>query len=301
MARLKSEAARLGSHAFSVNTKLAYASDWSDFEEWCSDTGRKALPANAQTLEWFIVDRLRTHALSSIDRRMAAIVAAHEMAGFESPYTRSVKEVMRGARRERGSAQKRMAALSVKDLRVICRALPASKDRNASRDRALMTLGFAAALRVSELVGLDLADIQFVRQGMVVTVRRGKTDQEGKGRVAGVFFGERAYCCPVKSLKLWLRWRGKQPGPVFAGDGVSGRLTPEGVRGIVRRLVVLAGLDPKLYGSHSLRAGFVTAAAENHVPETLIMQRTGHRSVETVAKYVRPVSIFQTDALARAL
>lgn len=301
VARLKREAARLGGSAFSANTQRAYASDWNDFEEWCADYGRSALPAKPATLELFIVDRLRTLALASIERKVAAIAAAHFSHGFESPYTRSVREVMRGARRERGSRQKSRAALSVPDLRVICRALKARECEEDARDRALLTLGFAAALRVSELVSLDLADIQFVRQGMIVSVRRGKTDQEGRGRVAGVFFGVRSYCCPVRSLKLWLRFRGKDAGPLFPGKGRTGRVTERGVLGMVKRLVKIAGLNPALYGSHSLRAGFVTHAAERGEDALLIMQRTGHRSVQTVAKYVRPVSIFQRDALARAL
>src|SRR5271165_1628081 len=174
VARLKKEAARLGGSAFSAATKRAYAHCWSEFEEWCADYGRCALPARPQTLELYIVDKLRTLALSSIDQALAAIVAQHYSAGFESPLTRSVREVMRGARRERGSAQKTRAALSPVHLRTICRALRARELEADARDRALMTLGFAAALRVSELMALDLADIQFVRQGMVVSVRRGK-------------------------------------------------------------------------------------------------------------------------------
>jgi integrase len=301
VARLKREAARLGGHAFSLNTRRAYATDWADFEEWCVDFGRQALPAKPGTLELFIVDRLRTHALASVERKVAAIVAQHFSAGFESPKSRGVVEVMRGARRERGSAQKSRAALGVRDLRVICRTLRAATDREDAMHRAMLTLGFSAALRVSELVALDVADIQFVRQGMVVSVRRGKTDQEGRGRTAGVFFGIRAYSCPVKSLRLWLKWRGREAGPLFPGRGATGRFTERGFCRVVKRLVKIAGLDPSLYGTHSLRAGFVTHAAESGVNTALIMQRTGHRSVQTVAKYVRPASIFQSDALARAL
>jgi integrase len=301
VARLKKEAARLGQSAYSASTKRAYARCWNDFEEWCSDYGRVPLPAKPGTLELFIVDKLRTLALSSVEQAIAAVMAQHDEAGFESPYTRSARDVMRGARRERGTSQKARAALTPASLRKICRALKARQVEGDARSRALMTLGFAAALRVSELVALDVSDVRFVPKGMAVTVRRGKTDQEGRGRVAGVFYGTRAYSCPVRSLKLWLRWRGKHAGPLFPGDGASGRLTTRGFCGIVKRLVPLAGLDPKDYGTHSLRAGFVTAAAEAHMDAALIMQRTGHRSVQTVAKYVRPVSIFQTDALARAL
>ena len=252
-------------------------------------------------LELYVADRLRTWALASIERRLAGVVAKHRDAGEPSPFDAGVRAVLDGARRERGSAQHGKAALSVMSLRVICRALPASRDRNAARDRAMLTLGFAGALRVSELLGLDLADIDFVRQGVVLNLKRSKTDQMGEGRTVGVFFRMREYCCPVRSLRRWLRCRGKAAGPLFPGTGASGRLTPPGVGLIVKRSVALAGLDPRLYGSHSLRAGFVTAAAEARVPETLIMQRTGHRSVDSVARYVRPATLFSVDALARAL
>ena len=297
VARLKQEAARLGSHAYSENTRSAYAIDWADFEEWCADAGRVALPAKSQTVEWYIVDQLRTHAIASIDRRLAAIASYHAEAGFESPLTRAVRDVMRGARREKGTAQKSRAALSVADLRKICRMLPASKSRGnrlAARNRAMMAVGFAGALRVSELLALEVRDIQFVRQGLIITVRRGKTDQEGKGRSIGVFYGKSAYCCPVRTLRAWLKWRGSEPG----------RLWPMKARSfldVIKGLVAKVGLDPKLYGSHSLRAGFVTAAATAGVDAALIMQRTGHRSVATVVKYVRPATLFSRDALARAL
>jgi integrase len=301
VARLKKEGARLRAVTLSPNTLRAYAEDWRDFEGWCSTVGRKALGARPETLELYAVDRLRTHSLATLERRMAGIVAKHVAEGLASPYDAGVRAVLMGARRERGSRQDRKAALAASDLRTICRALVAKRTERAIRDRALLTLGFAGAFRVSELVALDLADIDFVRQGLAATIRRSKTDQKGLGRVVGVFFAMRAYCCPVRSLKAWLKIRGKKPGPLFPGEGATGRFTIRAVGDVVKRSVKLAGLDPRAYGSHSLRAGFVTCAAERGVSESVIMQRTGHRSVATVARYVRPATIFSLDALARAL
>lgn len=301
VARLKKEGARLRSVSQSPNTLRAYADDWRDFETWCAEVGRRALPARSETLELYAVDRLRTLKLSSIERRMAGIVAKHRAEGLDSPYDAGVRAVLMGARRERGSRQDRKAALAVSDLRAICKLLPATRDARSARERAMLTLGFAAAMRVSELVGLDIEDIDFVPRGLAVNIRRSKTDQNGLGRVVGVFPAMRAYCCPVKSLRAWLKWRGRKPGPLFPGEGATGRFTSRGLTKVVKRLVAAVGLDPRLYGCHSLRAGFVTAAAENGVSESLIMQRTGHRSIATVAKYVRPATIFSRDALARAL
>lgn len=302
MTRLKREAARLTSASQSVATRRAYEGDFADFSAWCLSAGRVAMPATSETLELYIVDRLRVHSLATIERRVIGVRATHLAAGHASPYTNGARDVLRGARRELGSAQASKAALRVEDLRAICRSLGSARPGTAVRDRAILTLGFAAALRRGELVALDLADIDFVAKGLVVRLRRGKTDQEGRGRVVGVFHGTRAACsCPVRCLRAWLRIRGRAPGPLFPSHGVSGRLTTEAVNRIVKRSVELLGLDPRRYGAHSLRAGFVTAAAEAGVPESLIMQRTGHRSIQTVARYVRPATVFSVDALARAL
>jgi len=183
----------------------------------------------------------------------------------------------------------------------MCAKLRGVRTRAAVRDRALLTLGFAAALRRSELVGLDVVDVRFVPKGLLVRIRRGKTDQEGHGRDVGVFRGRRATTCPVRALRAWLFVRGREAGPLFPGRRPGSRLTGACVNQVVKRGCVLAGLDPRGYGAHSLRAGFVTAAAEAGMPETLIMQRTGHRSVQTVAKYVRPASAFSVDVLAKAM
>ena len=116
-----------------------------------------------------------------------------------------------------------------------------------------------------------------------------------------MFFGSRAQSCPVRALRAWLFVRGREAGALFPGSGASRHLVPAMVGQIVKRAVLSIGLDPAGFGAHSLRAGFVTAAAEAGYPETLIMQRTGHRSVQTVARYVRPATAFSVDALARAL
>jgi integrase len=169
------------------------------------------------------------------------------------------------------------------------------------RDRALLLVGFAGGMRRSEVVALDVDDVEFRRKGMLIRIRRSKTDQEGKGREIGIFAGSRAQSCPVRAMKAWLYMRGKHDGPLFTGRKEGSRLVVAVVSLVVKRCVKLLGLDPRGYGAHSLRAGFVTAAAEAGMPETLIMQRTGHKSVQTVAKYVRPATAFSVDALARAL
>jgi integrase len=301
MARLRRLAASYAGSARASATLSAYASDWRDFERWCADAQRRALPASEETVCLYLVARLEDRRVSTVDRRFAAILDKHRREGAAVPSGQLVRDVMRGARRERGSAVSQKAALRPEDLRRICGLLARRHSAGALRDRALLLLGFAAGMRRSEIVALDLADVQFRRRGVLLRIRRSKTDQEGRGRDVGVFSGSRAQSCPVRALKAWLYVRGRAPGALFPGRGASGHLVPAMVGQVVKKGVRLIGLDPAGYGAHSLRAGFVTAAAEAGMPETLIMQRTGHRSVQTVAKYVRPASVFSVDALARAL
>jgi integrase len=216
--------------------------------------------------------------------------------------------VIAGARRQRKEQPVRKAALSAADVRRICVRLCKLGTAGAARDRALLTLGFASALRRSNLVRLDLADVRFVpRKGVVVAVQSSKTDQEGRGRLIGVYAGVREETCPVLALRAWLSVRGDVPGPLFcrvrAGDVATlERLGGEAVNRLVQGWVSMIGLDGRLYGGHSLRAGFVTAAHNEHADTLAIMAVTGHRSVEMVRKYLRNADPFAaSNPLARAL
>ncbi len=300
VARLRSLARGYSERTHADATGRAYASDWRIFEAWCAAAGRVSLPATEETVSLYLVHELQRRAMSTVDRRVAAIVDRHARAGQRSPAGGIVRDVLRGARRELGSEQRRKLALTAEDLRSMCRQLVQVRKRWAVRDRAQLLLGFGAGMRCSELVALDLADVHFKPKGLLVRIRRSKTDQEGRGRDVGIFAGSRARSCPVRALKAWLYVRGRAAGPLFFGREGK-RMATRTVGVIVKRAAALAGLDPVGYGSHSLRAGFVTTAVQLRIPETLIMQRTGHRSVETVARYVRPASVFAVDALAGAL
>lgn len=285
------------------NTRKAYASDWRDFTRWCTDAGRDRLPASADTLKLYLVDQLNRHTVATVQRRIAAIVAMHREHKLEPPYSYALREMMRGARRAKGCAPKQKAALSPEDLRTICVELRRRKTKIAVRDRALLTLGFAAAMRRSEITALNVDDIRFAPKGIAVRLNRSKTDQEANGREVGVFYGKRASTCPVKALRSWLYLRGREAGPLFPGGYTSttGRLSGRSIGIAVKRAVAMAGLDPAIYGAHSLRAGCITAAALDGVPTTLIMERSGHRSIQTLAGYVRIASVFAVDVLKKAM
>ena len=306
--KLLTQANTYSASSLSDSTKRAYASDWEDFHSWARRVRRVPLPASEETVSLYVVSLLEEGLkVGTCQRRVAAITSHHKDAGHRLPVEGAIRDVMRGAKREKGTRSEGKAALTPEQLRAMCQALnrersTAARTRRSARDRALLTLGFAAALRASEISGLDLSDVHFVRKGLLVTIRWSKTDQEGEGREVGVFAGKRASSDPVRALKAWLKFRGRKPGALFPGGyGLTERLTRTSVNLIVKRAIERIGCDAGPYGSHSLRAGFVTAAAEAGMSETLIMQTTGHRSYQTLSRYVRPAKLFGVNALAKAL
>jgi len=169
------------------------------------------------------------------------------------------------------------------------------------RDRALVLLGFAGAFRRSELVGLDLTDLGFNRDGLTITLRRSKTDQDGLGRKVGIPYGSNPNTCPVRVVQTWLEQVGVIHEPVFSSINRHGqlqgtRLSPTDVARIVKKLAVRAGLDATKYAGHSLRAGHATSAAIAGASERSIMNQTGHRSVQMVRRYIRDGSLFRENS-----
>jgi integrase len=170
-----------------------------------------------------------------------------------------------------------------------------------ARDRALLLLGFAGAFRRSELVALDIDDVQITREGMIVTIRRSKTDQEGAGQKVGIPRGRHPGTCPVKALAAWLGLAGIEAGAIFRpitrhGLIQPGRLTDRSVARIVQRTAEAAGLDPSQFAGHSLRAGLATSAAMAGAEERDIMRQTRHKSVVVARRYIRDGSLFRNNA-----
>ncbi len=169
------------------------------------------------------------------------------------------------------------------------------------RDRALLLVGFAGAFRRSELVSLDVGDVAFNTDGLVVQLRRSKTDQEGQGRKVGLPFGSNPLTCPVRALRDWFSQGNITLGPIFRSIDRHGnlkpmRLTDQSVALIVKRSAKTAGLDWERYAGHSLRAGLATAAAMADVSERSIMEQTGHKSLPVVRRYIRDGSLFRRNA-----
>ena len=282
------------------NTWRAYAADWRDFEGWCAAHGLASMPASPEAVALYLTALAERCKVSTLQRRIAAISQAHQAPQLESP-TRSlaVRTVMAGIRRAKGTAQQGKAAAVTDTIRALVSTLPSTLA--GRRDRALLLVGFAAALRRSELVGLDVSDVAHTRDGLVVTIRRSKTDQQGQGRKIGIPPGANAATCPVQALKAWAQAAGIDEGPLFRPINRHGQLQPKRLSGyavalVVKRTAKAAGLDPTAFAGHSLRAGLATSAAAAGVSERAIMAQTGHRSVAIARRYIREGSLFRENA-----
>lgn len=294
------------SQAKAPSTRRAYQSDWRAFTSWCRLSGFSELPTRPEVVAMYI-----THLASSgrkvatINRALVSISQAHKMGGYPSPTSAAqVLETLKGIRRTLGTRQRQKAALETADLRVMVAEL--GDNLLGLRDRALLLVGFAGALRRSELIGLNLDNIEFAADGLVITLERSKTDQEGRGRRIGVPHGGSPLTCPVRALRAWLTAANIVEGPVFRRVGRWGRvgehrLNDRAVARVVQRCASAVGLDPCLYAGHSLRSGFATCAARAGKSERSIMDQTGHRSVAMVRRYIRSGTLFVDNAASGLL
>jgi integrase len=285
------------------NTRRGYSYDWAMFAGWCKLIGRDSLPASADTVSLYATDQLGGHKISTAARRVASITQMHRSHDFASPVTPAVRDLFAGARRLRPELPHQVRALSVDELRSVAAKLGRDGSARALRDRAILVIGFASALRSASLTALELEDAEFVPEGIRIQVRREKQDQEGKGRWIGLPRGRHQGTCPVRSLQAWLDRRGAAPGPLFTRlDGharaAAIALQPERICQIVQDAVARIGLDRALYGGHSLRAGFVTTAGECGVGELLIASQTGHRDMSTLRRYFRRRDLWRSNACA---
>lgn len=296
---LPAEVARYLLASSAPATVRAYQGDIADFLRWGG-----SLPGSPMTVARYVADRAQRHKPATLMRRIVGIGRAHARRGLPDP-TKSelVRAVLQGVRREHGGPQRRAQPLLPCDLRRMLGQL--ALDSRGLRDRALVLLGFAAALRRSELVSLDVDDLTFMREGMTVRVRRSKTDQVGTGRSVAVPLGQGEFCA-VAAVQAWLSGAQLTSGPIFrsvsrAGSVSRERLSDQSVSLIVKALVAAIGLPPGAYSGHSLRAGLVTSAALMGVPAARIQQQTGHQSVAMMSRYVRDARPFDENAAGAVL
>lgn len=288
------------------NTRLAYAYQWARFEGWCRDNGAASLPALPGVVALYVTHMAEAgRAVATIEQAVAAINGAHRTAGQPLPKDdQGLRLVLRGIRRSKGIAQREAAPVLAAHLRRMVDAL--GETLREQRDRALLLVGFSGAFRRSELCALTFKDVAFTDSGLEITLRRGKTDQEGRGRLVALPFTGHPSLCPVRNLKAWIEASGLTEGPIFRqvtkhGLAGKGALTGRSVSRIIKAAAALAGLDSALYSGHSLRAGFVTQAKLKNKDEASIMRQTGHRSAAMVRKYDRRADLWRDNAAAGLL
>ncbi len=294
------KASRFLQRSKAENTVRAYRSDWHDFTDWCAHAGREPLPASPDTVALYIATLAEGLRVSTIRRRLAAISKAHQYEGLATP-TKDVivTDVLDGIRREMGYLQKGKTPLLLPEIVAMLDA----QDETLSgiRNRALLLVGFAGCLRRSELVGLDIRDCSFSEDGVVLLLRKSKTDQYGEGIQKAIPYGMNADTCPVRALKAWLSALGVSDGPVFRGVTRGqkirdSRLTAQSVALVVKAALRKAGIDPREYSGHSLRSGFATQAAIFGVDERAIMEQGAWKSATMARRYIRDANLFRNNA-----
>jgi site-specific recombinase XerD len=292
--------------AKSPATRRAYASDLRHFDAWCADRKVSPLPAEPATVGLYVTHLARTrNAASTIQRRLAAISQVHQLAGHVPPPTADweVRQVVQGIRRSLGTAPAQKEAVLTPTLRRLVGTCD-PKTRVGARDRALLLLGFGAALRRSELVALDVEDVTVTDEGLRIRIRRSKTDPEARGDDVGVVKGQHPDIDPVRALENWRRRGDITAGPLFRpvtrADTVRrGRLSGQTVALIIQRTAERAGLPaPEAFAGHSLRSGCATQAAVEGAPERAIMRQGRWRSSATVRRYIRTGDLWQENASA---
>lgn len=295
--------------AKATNTVRAYTSDWNQFEGWCDERGLEPLPARPEAVATYLAAlAVAGRADSTIGRHLAAIGWKHHQDGLVAPTVRDermvIADTLAGIRREqRARPSRKKAALTAKDLAAMI-AVADGEGTRSVRDRAILALGLAAALRRSELVGLTLRDVEFVDEGLRLTIRHSKTDQEGEGQVIAVPSGK--VLKPVARLQAWLAVRGTAPGPLFWQIDPQGRvvecaMSDRSIARLIQKYAGRIGLDPETVAGHSLRAGFLTEASRSGATIVKMQEVSRHKKVEVLLGYVRSAELFDDHAGAEFL
>jgi integrase len=283
-------------------TLRAYASDLKNYEAWCARCGMPALPATPEVVGAYLAAAGEGYAMQTLRRRVAAIARASGVAGHPLDTKHpAIRETLRGIGRTHGSRGRRSAALTTSELKKLGGAC--EPGLAGDRDRALLLIGFSGALRRSELVALDVEDLAWSNDGVKLLLGKSKTDKAGEGAEIMIVYGRHDATCPVEALKNWLETAAITTGPAFrkvnkAGRVEARRLSEDAVRQILLRRAYQAGVKGSLaepVSPHGLRAGFVTTAYRNGVPDEEIMDHTRHRSLTTMRSYVRRAKLSKTS------
>lgn len=291
-----------------VGTRRTYGSAWRSFTSWCASVDSEPLPAEAAVVALYLTARAPNLAASTLALHIAAISAAHVASGLSPPDRHLIKAVMAGIRRTHGRPARKKRALVVEDLRRVMAKIPTTS-RAGLRDRALLLVGFAGALRREELAALTLpgADagdlvVSFERAGMKIHVGRSKGDQLGEGRTIAIPHGRKL--CPVSALQAWLDAAAIASGSIFRAIDRHNRVSADAMTGkavanVVKSRCEAAGFDPAAFAGHSLRSGLLTSAAEKGAAPDVLQRHARHRKFETTAGYIQAADLFSRNAVSK--
>ena len=303
---LKEETLKNLSNSKAPNTVRAYKSDFEDFGLFCVKNGFNNLPSEPKTVSLYLTHLSTKEArISTIKRRLVSIGVIHKIKGhyLDTKHPIIIENLM-GIKRRKGTIQKGKKPILINDLKKLIDVINQERvpDIRKLRNKALLITGFAGGFRRNEIVSLDIKDIEFVFEGVKITLKKSKTDQFGEGMVKGIPHFEDSLYCPVKTLQRWINISKIKKGPLFRrflkGSKLSNsRLTDQSVALIIKDYLLKAGIDNKNYSGHSLRSGFATSAAEAGAEERSIMAMTGHKSTEMVRRYIKEANLFKNNAL----
>jgi len=290
----------------SENTIRAYKSDFNDFGLFCAQNGFKSLPTEPKIVSLYLTHlSTKDNKISTLKRRLVSIGVIHKLKGhyLDTKHPSIIENIM-GIKRRKGSAQNGKKPLLINNLKLIINSIDQYKKDEIKqlRDKSIILIGFSGGFRRNEIVSLNYEDLEFVSEGLKITLRKSKTDQFGEGSLKGLPYFDNSNYCPVISLQKWLNISKIKSGPVFRrfikGSKISEkRLTDQTVALLIKKYLELAGINSRNFSGHSLRSGFATSAAESGAEERSIMAMTGHKSTEMVRRYIKEANLFKNNAL----
>jgi site-specific recombinase XerD len=291
-----------------INTIRAYKSDFKDFGAFCAKHTFRVLPTEPKIVALYLTYLSAKDAkVSTLKRRLVSIGMIHKLKGhyLDTKHPVIIENLM-GIKRTKGSIQIGKKPILINHLKAIVDEINKEKTEEIKkiRDKSIILVGFAGGFRRTELISVDYEDLEFVSEGVKITLRKSKTDQFGEGMTKGLpYFTNETYC-PVAHLKKWIKISNIKDGPVFRRFAkgcslTSNRLTDQSIALLIKRYLALAGIENKNYSGHSLRSGFATVSAESGADERSIMAMTGHKTTQMVRRYIREANIFKNNALSK--
>jgi len=279
-----------------ANTAKAYAGDLKRFGLWCAEHGLEPLPASVDTLAGFVTNLAESgKKVATIQRHCAAISKAHALRGLDSPTDdKKFKVLLEGISRVKGVRQKQAPAFSLAVFKRIVKSIDA-RTVAGQRDKVILLLGFSGAFRRSEMAALNIEDLSFSEEGLIVDMKKSKTNQLGENEEKAIFYSPELPLCPIRSLQAWLKVLGRTEGPLLVSLRKNSKLTERRLTDKHLNLIVQRYLG-RTFSAHSLRASFVTVAKLAGADDSEVMNQTKHKTSTMIRRYTRLDNVRQHNA-----